>query len=176
MAYERLALVAEFFPDFDRWLRNSPRRSRYMEAAEEALKAVSPDSIDKACRKLLEGETPRHQRLPFLVAQLAKQVESRNVARKWRTIADGQDTVGCRLCGDTGFVEILDPDTVKAVRESRKMVFPYTRVVLCTCPAGDLRAEVSAALKLRRLRNDDITRDDRLTAREQYERLLVGMG
>jgi len=171
MAYERLALVAEFFPDFDRWLRNSPRRSRYMDAAEEALQGVSPEAIGKACRKLLEGDLPRHQRLPFLVAQLAKQVESGKDAAKWRAISEGQATVRCRLCNDTGLVEILDPATVKERRETGKLIVPYTCVVLCTCPAGDRRAEISGALKLRRLRGNDITRDHQLSAREQYETL-----
>ncbi len=174
MRCERVQLVAEFFPDFATWLAKS-KSQRFLEEAERALQKPAKSAVEWACRRLLE-DPPCSSRLPFEVARLANEYDAKIRARRWQSIAEGQETVGCFRCQDRGLVEILDPETVETVRETGKLIFPYTCLVLCPCPAGDRRARVSAALKLRRLRNDDITRDDRLTAREQYETLFVRMG
>ncbi len=51
-------------------------------------------------------------------------------------------------CHDSGLVEILHPEVVMQLRKGNRRVFPYSAVVLCTCPAGDRRSEISAAMKL----------------------------
>lgn len=150
MAYELLAVIAEFFPDFDRWLRNSSRRSGFMEAAEQALQQAPKEAISEACRRLLHGNAMRAQSLPFAVAEMAKEIHSRKAAAKW-TLITGGDTTGCILCHDTGLVEVLHPEVAAQIRQGKSPAFPYSAVVLCTCPAGERRAEISSAIRLPRL-------------------------
>jgi len=138
-----LAIIGEFFPDFDEWLRRTQNRSRYMEAAQDALNELPPAAVEKACKRLLQGEPVRHSRLPFVVAELAKKIVARMEANHWRTVADGQETVRCRECQDTGLVDILHPKTVAECLASRQLpAFPYTAVALCPCAAGQAKREM----------------------------------
>jgi hypothetical protein len=138
-----LAIVGEFFPDFDEWLRRTQNRGRYMEAAQEVFDNVSPAAVEKACKRLLQGEPVRHSRLPFVVAELAKKIVARMEANHWRTVADGHETMRCRECQDTGLIEILHPKTVAECLASRQLpAFPYTAVALCPCAAGQAKREM----------------------------------
>lgn len=148
MRCERVQLVAEFFPDFAGWLAKAKSR-RFLEEAERVLQKSTTTAVEWACRRLLEAP-PRASRLPFEVARLAEEYDVRRNARRWQTIAEGQETVGCPQCRDSGFVDIVHPEVVETLRTGGTVVFPYQAVVLCTCPAGDRRAEISAKLKLPR--------------------------
>jgi len=149
MQCERVKLIAEFFPDFAIWLAKA-KSPRFLEEAENVLSDCSSHGIQEACRRLLESP-PRSSVLPFQVARLARQLDVRAKARRWKAVAGGQDTFACPRCRDSGLVEILHPDVVLELRNGKRTVVPYSAVVLCACPAGDRRAEISAALRLARL-------------------------
>jgi hypothetical protein len=135
--YPRLALVASYFPDFEKWLAGATSRRRYMEWAETALAEIDVGAIEKACQWILERDSVRNQRLPFAVAEKAKAIQSLWKLRRFTRIADGHPTMACRVCEDTGYVEILDPSTVaQTVRTGQLPAFPYTVAAVCTCGRG----------------------------------------
>jgi hypothetical protein len=138
-----VAIVGQFFPDFDDWLRRTQNRGRYMEVAQEALEKLPPAVLEKACKQLLQGDPIRNSRLPFVVAEWARTIVARSEAVRWRAVADGQETVRCRDCQDTGLVDILHPQTVAECLASRQLpAFPYTAVALCPCQTGQARREM----------------------------------
>jgi hypothetical protein len=146
MRCERVQLVAEFFPDFAAWLAKS-KSQRFLEEAERALLKAKKSAVEWACRQLLESP-PRASQLPFEVARLAAQYDARITAKRWKTIGEGQTTVACLRCRDSGFVEVVHPAVREEIAAGRKPLFPYRAVVLCNCARGERRAEISAALKL----------------------------
>lgn len=150
-----VAIVGQFFPDFDDWLRRTQNRGRYMEVAQEALEKCDVSSIEQACRRLLQEEPVRNSRLPFAVAELARKIAARSEAARWRALAEGRETVRCRDCQDTGLVDILHPKTVAACLASRQLpTFPYTAVAFCPCQTGQARREMS--LRANRLHRMEI--------------------
>lgn len=135
--YPVLALVASYFPELEKWLERAGNPTKYMEEAETELAKIPQSAVEKACKTLMREEVPRVSRLPFEVARVARKIASRIEATKWQSIADGQETQRCRLCRDTGYVDILHPDTVaETLRTGKPPPFPYDAVALCTCPKG----------------------------------------
>jgi len=182
MQCERVKLIAEFFPDFALWLAKH-KSPRFLEEAEDALSKCSASAIAKACKKLLaSGEQPRNQALPFVIASRAKLIEGITQSRMWSRIADGQPTVVCPLCEDTGYVDVLDPKTVAEVLRSRQLpAFPYTACVACTCAKGQLIVERDRQAEPRFRRNiatydpkQHVRREVGVLPMDQYRSLLGG--
>ena len=146
--FPNLALVASFFPDFEKWLERAGNPTRYMQEAEGELEKLPRAAIERACKAVLKDEHPRASKVPFEVAKLARRIAASMEAMRWQRIAGTDDSVKCPVCRDTGYVDILHPQTVVQVLKTRMLPsFPYTAVVACNCLKGqavldaDRRAE-----------------------------------
>jgi len=135
--YPSLALVASYFPDFEKWLERAGSPTKYMQEAEGELAKMPSLAIERACRKLMREDMPRTSRLPFEVARLARRIAAAMEVSRWKNLADGQETTRCKLCQDTGYVNVLNPETVAETLRTRELpTFPYEAVVFCSCGKG----------------------------------------
>ena len=180
--YPNLAFVASYFPDFEKWLERAGSPSRYMQEAESELAKLPSLAIERACKKLMRDEMPRAAKLPFEVARVARRIAAAMDARKWQRLTEGESTVACKLCDDTGYVNILDPGTVACVLQTGKLpAFPYEAVVACKCPKGQLileRNRMAAPEHRRNIAQYDehrhILREIGTLPMDQYRSLLGG--
>jgi hypothetical protein len=183
MQCERVKLIAEFFPDFALWLAKH-KSPRFLEEAEDALSQCSDSAIAKACKRLLaSGDQPRNQALPFVIASRAKLIDGIAQSRAWYRIADGQPTVACPICEDSGYVTILHPNTVaETLRTGKLPAFPYEAAVACSCAKGRLILERDRQAEPRFRRNlmsydqkRHIRRESGVLPMDQYRALLRGV-
>ena len=179
---EKLVIIGKYFPDFAEWLKKAAQMSpEYVRVMESELREIPESAIRKACEKIIrDGDTVRWQRLPAEVCRRAKRIVSRAELAKWRSIAGGDDVVSCRLCEDTGYVDVLDPKTVADVLRSRQLpAFPYTACVACTCAKGQLIVERDRQAEPRFRRNiatydpkQHVRREVGVLPMDQYRELL----
>lgn len=180
--YPNLAFVASYFPDFEKWLERVGTPSRYMQEAESELAKLPSVAIERACKKLMRDELPRMAKLPFEVARIARRIAAAIEARKWQRLTEGEGAVACKLCDDTGYVNILDPGTVERVLQTGNLpAFPYEAVVACKCASGQIILERNRMAAPEHRRNIGQYDEQRHVLREigtlpmdQYRGLLGG--
>jgi len=182
--FPNLALVASFFPDFEKWLERAGNPTRYMQEAEAELEKLPRTAIERACKAMLKEEHPRASKVPFEVARIARKISSAMEAKRWRRIAGTEDdVVKCRLCQDTGYVDVLHPGTVAQTLKTRTLPsFPYTAVVACTCEKGQSIFEADRRAEAR-FKRDLVPYDARrhvirvvgVLPMDQYRDLLRGL-
>ena len=178
--FPNLALVASFFPDFEKWLERAGNPTRYMQEAEGELEKLPRAAIERACKAVLKDEHPRASKVPFEVAKLARRIAASMEAMRWQRIAGTDDSVKCPVCRDTGYVDILHPQTVVQVLKTRMLPsFPYTACVACTCAKGQLIVERDRQAEPRFRRNiatydpkQHVRREVGVLPMDQYRQLL----
>jgi hypothetical protein len=146
----RLAIVASYFPDFSLWLQRAGECDGYVQEAERELAKSTPELVTEVCQQLLAEQAAGQESVPFsrLPFEVARRAETRQAFSALRELAKMPRQASqpyeydCKLCSDTGTVTILWPDTVEETLRTRRLRYPYTGCVCCTCPRGRAYYEI----------------------------------
>ena len=140
------------YPNLETWLANLDKgetvsRKEVIQSWYSLLKSIDLQDAKKATDTLFEsGVDLKPSETPRLIKETVIR-GAEDLARQLRPkYAHGVETFTCKLCRDSGWVDIWHPDFVAALRKGDADAFPYKAVAYCTCAKGELRKRVSGAV------------------------------
>jgi len=133
----KLQIIGELIPDYALWISRLPAavRANYLDDGEQLLADFTDTELRDAAREVARRESlPRMSQLIYVVERLVKQRRSQLAAARINAAA-GTRTVKCRDCDDEGVIIVINPETVRKIRNGENGPH-YTCVVRCPCEAG----------------------------------------
>lgn len=142
----KLELVLGIIPELHVAMSRLPDHitTTFVRECEQRLNAFTDDEVVAATRQLAaNGNIPRLSNVPHRIADMCESARKRREQSRWRSVADGQQTVGCPKCQDTGIVTTWTAaalrELVEAFTYQRRPLFAEWGTVTwrCPCAAGD---------------------------------------
>jgi hypothetical protein len=164
------------FASIDSWIASMPKKSELLAVGGESFQPVTQESLAKAwfdvladmdlagclaaTKMLHRGDEPQPKAFdlhPQTVRGIAKRLarekqDDKSVFRFGPRIrANGEETVNCRECLDSGYVFIFHPDAMRLIRDGKTYGDPgtrYTALALCSCDCGQRRKKQRVAERM----------------------------
>lgn len=97
-------------------------RERFVEEIEQVLESYSDSEVAEAVRCLIRTDSVPKQfgKIPYAIRDQIVKRQAAIENSRWQRIADGQETVKCVKCGDTGIRTTWTPEALRIVLQAYK--------------------------------------------------------